>query len=86
MVDTLGRFRNDYIAGNLPKKVMQRKAIAGWFNDIVPIDKRVTFFSKYGQWLDSYCVVFLLIIICWAVINKFNNKKTGKDTQNEKLT
>ena len=84
MVDTLGRFRNDYTAGNLPKKVMQRKAIAGWFNDIVPIDKRVTFFSKYGQWLDSYCVVFLLIIFCWAVIHKFNGKRTGKDSGNEK--
>jgi len=84
MVDTLGRFRDDYIAGNLPKKVMQRKAIAGWFNDIVPIDKRVTFFSKYGQWLDSYCVVFLLIILCWAIIRKFNKKKSGKDAQNGK--
>ena len=79
MVDTLGRFRDDYLAGNLPKKVMQRKAIDGWFNDIVPIDKRVTFFSKYGQWLDSYCVVFLLIILCWAVVWKFNTKQTGKD-------
>ncbi|HPS54159.1 MAG TPA: apolipoprotein N-acyltransferase, partial [Sedimentisphaerales bacterium] len=84
MVDTLGRFRDDYIAGNLPKKVMQRKAIAGWFNDIVPIDNRVTFFSKYGQWLDSYCVVFLLTIFCWAIINKINSRNVEKDAENEK--
>lgn len=82
MVDTLGRFRDNYIAGNLPKKVMQRKAISGWFNDIVPIDNRVTFFSKYGQWLDNYCVVFFLIILCWAVVWKLNDKKTEKNDEN----
>jgi len=65
LVDTLGRIRNGFIAGNLPHKAMDRQGMAGWFADKMPIDKRVTFFSKYGQWLDfccAFCLVSLIIV------------------------
>jgi apolipoprotein N-acyltransferase len=65
LIDTLGRIRNGFQGGNLPRQAMARRACAGWFVDRVPIDKRTTFFNKYGQWLDFSCVMclFLLIIL-----------------------
>jgi len=63
LVDTLGRVKNGFIAGNLPHKAMDRRGCAGWFADKMPIDKRVTFFSKYGQWLDFCCALSLVLLI-----------------------
>ena len=65
LIDSLGRIRDGYIAAsaNLPITAMERKGMAGWFLDEMPIDKRVTVFSKYGQWLDSCCAVCLLVPI-----------------------
>jgi apolipoprotein N-acyltransferase len=50
------------------------------FADRVPIDKRITFFSKYGQWLDFCCAVCLvsLIIAGSAELKvKSRKQKTG---------
>lgn len=64
LIDSVGRVRNGFEAGDLPAQAEQRRAVAGWFVDRVPIDKRTTFFSRYGQWLDFCCAVgFVLVII-----------------------
>jgi apolipoprotein N-acyltransferase len=63
LIDSLGRIKNGYIAGTLPRKAMQRTGIAGWFADKMPIDKRVTFFSKHGQWLDFCCAACTILLI-----------------------
>jgi len=64
LIDSLGRIRNNFVAGeNLPAEAMKRGGIAGWFADKVPIDKRVTFFSKYGQWLDFCCAACLVLLL-----------------------
>ncbi|HUW19388.1 MAG TPA: apolipoprotein N-acyltransferase [Sedimentisphaerales bacterium] len=63
LIDTLGRVRDGYVAGNLPAQAMDRKGIAGWFVDKMPIDKRVTFFSRCGQWLDFCCALCLVLLI-----------------------
>ena len=64
LIDSLGNIRNGFSAGTLPSKAMVRTGMAGWLADRMPIDRRVTFFSKYGQWLDFCCegCVFLFII------------------------
>ncbi len=64
-IDTLGQIRDGYIAGTLPHQAMARTGVAGWFVDKVPIDKRTTFFSRNGQWLDfccAFCLVWLIIM------------------------
>jgi apolipoprotein N-acyltransferase len=66
IIDTTGRIRNAFVAGNLPKKALERKAVAGWFVDNLPIDNRVTFFTRYGQWLDFCCALCLLVLIIVA--------------------
>ncbi|MBN2314121.1 MAG: apolipoprotein N-acyltransferase, partial [Sedimentisphaerales bacterium] len=66
MIDSLGRIRDGYVQGTLPEKAMDRKGMAGWFMDRIPIDSRATFFSKYGEWLDYCCeTVVVLLIIGW---------------------
>jgi apolipoprotein N-acyltransferase len=79
LIDSLGRTKNGFSAGTLPKKAMQRKGMAGWFADKMPIDNRVTFFSKHGQWLDFCCTAcfVLLIIIQLSTGLVSNRKKAG---------
>lgn len=78
LIDTAGRIKNEYFTGNLPKKSMERTGITGWFADKMPIDTRVTVFSRYGQWLDISCaaVFVLIIMISFAEPRfiKFRNK------------
>ena len=75
LIDSLGRIRDNYIAasGDFPAKAMERKGMAGWFVDKMPIDSRITFFSKYGQWLDfccTACFVLLIMLMLWVRFSK----------------
>ena len=65
LIDSLGRIREGFLAGTLPHKAMDRTAVEGRFIDRIPIDRRIAFFSKNGEWLDFCCesCVFLLIIV-----------------------
>jgi apolipoprotein N-acyltransferase len=65
LIDSLGRIRNRNMASNpgFPADAMKRTGIAGWFTDKMPIDKRVTFFSRHGQWLDNCCTLCLVFIL-----------------------
>ena len=76
LIDTLGRIRDGYIAASpdFPVTAMERKGLAGWFADKMPIDKRVTFFSKYGQWLDFSCAVCLVSLIIVTVVAGLKQK------------
>ncbi|MHC4575700.1 MAG: hypothetical protein ACYS76_16535, partial [Planctomycetota bacterium] len=79
LIDSLGRIRNGFTAGNLPTDPMARKGIAGWFVAGMPIDKRVTFFSRFGQWLDFCCAVCLVLVIIAAASQKFITAKAAPD-------
>jgi apolipoprotein N-acyltransferase len=82
LIDTLGRIKNGFTDGTLPYQAMERKGIAGWFADKMPIDKRVTFFSKHGQWLDFSCAICFVLPIIAQIGAKFlrsiKNKKAAK--------
>jgi len=85
IIDTLGQLKNGYLAGNLPHNAMERKGMSGWFVDKLPIDKRTTFFSKYGQWLDFCCALCLvLLIIITALVRIVPNKKYVTSVQRRK--
>jgi apolipoprotein N-acyltransferase len=75
LIDTVGHIRNGYIAGTLPHRAMARRGMAGWFADRVPIDKRSTFFSKNGQWLDFCCAVCFVWLMIMPVLGRFLYKK-----------
>jgi len=76
LVDTLGQIREGYIAASpdFPATAMERKGLAGWFADKMPIDRRVTFFSNYGQWLDFSCAACLVSLIIVTVVAGIKQK------------
>jgi apolipoprotein N-acyltransferase len=78
MIDTLGRIKDGYVSGNLPQKAFEREGMKGWFADIVPIDARITFFSKHGQLLDFACQLCVFVIIIALIIERFGLKKRTK--------
>ncbi len=75
IIDSLGRIKNGFQAGTLPHEAMQRKGMAGWFVDKMPIDKRVTFFSRHGQWLDFCCAACIVILIIMPIATRIYRTK-----------
>ncbi len=67
LIDTNGRIKNGFSAGNLPKKAMERTGCSGWFVARIPIDDRITFFSKTGQWLSPACALCLVLIVIISI-------------------
>jgi len=97
LIDSTGRFMNDYQAGNLPENVMDRGGISGWFADKMPIDNRVTFFSKHPKWLAKLCVYCVAALIVWLIlerilkvivillrrINSYTNRQLSENNDNK---
>ncbi|MFA5251582.1 MAG: apolipoprotein N-acyltransferase [Phycisphaerae bacterium] len=83
LIDSVGRIRNGYIAGTLPHEAMARTGMAGWFVDRVPIDKRSTFFSRYGQWLDFCCAICFVLLMIMPALGRFLFRKGPKNTQKQ---
>jgi apolipoprotein N-acyltransferase len=77
LIDSAGRVRNGFEAGDLPAQAEQRRAVAGWFVDRVPIDKRTTFFSRHGQWLDFCCAVGFVLVIIVPLWERFVRLRRG---------
>ena len=80
LIDSLGRIRDGYSSGSedFEFEAMERRGVAGWFADKVPIDRRVTFFSKYGQWLDFCCAVCLVVVIIVPPVRRFDKRRRYK--------
>ena len=85
LIDSLGHIKDGFIDGDLPQKAMARQGMSGWFADKITIDKRITFFSKYGQWLDFCCAIFFIWLIILSFREGFKKMKMSGKT-NEKHT
>ena len=71
LIDSEGRIKDGFSGGNLPGEAMKRQGMAGWFVDKVPIDRRITVFSKYGQWLDSSCAFVFVIFLILPLFKRY---------------
>ncbi len=84
LIDSVGNIRDGFAAGTLPEKAMNRTGMAGWFADKMPIDRRVTFFSKYGPWLDFCCEACVISSIILPILARllgaagFGTRLSGK--------
>jgi apolipoprotein N-acyltransferase len=84
LIDSVGKIHDGFSAGTLPSNAMARTGMAGWFADKMPIDKRTTFFSKYGPWLDFCCkiCIFLFIIVSFFArmmgVRRFGTNLSGR--------
>ncbi len=62
LIDSTGRIRNGYLAASddFPTEAMKRTALAGWFMDRLPIDRRVSFYSRHGEWFATGCAAVFI--------------------------
>jgi len=85
LIDSSGSIRYGFLAGNLPPQTMARTGMPGWFHDRIMIDKRTTFFSKFGEWLGFCCEVSLLLLIIISLSSRFFRTKKYKTLSAGKL-
>lgn len=80
LVDSTGRMRDDYIAASerFPQNAMRRTGMSGWFLDRMPIDTRVTFYSRHGQWLDTGCAVVFVALLTGPLAVRIVKRRTGR--------
>ncbi len=71
-----GRIHNGYEAGTLPKEAMRRTGprAEGWFVDRIPIDSRISFFTRHGRWFDTLLGAALLPLLALALNDSRKNK------------
>ncbi len=69
LIESTGRIREGYLAASdsFPRRTMERTAMAGWFLDRLPIDKRVTFYSRHGEWFADSCAVLFAAALVWPL-------------------
>ncbi|MHC4117591.1 MAG: apolipoprotein N-acyltransferase [Planctomycetota bacterium] len=79
LIDSAGRIKDGFAQGTLPAEAMHRTGMPGWLTDRIPIDKRVTFFSKYGEWLDYTCEVIVIVLIIALVSVEFFRTEKWKN-------
>lgn len=80
LVEPTGAIRDGYQSGTLPEKAMERQGVAGWFTEQIPIDSRITFFSKYGRWLDFLLGAGIIIVWVLSIIDSRKQHKVKKGT------
>ncbi len=83
LIDSSGRIRNQPIASSedFPTQAMQRTGISGWFLDKMPIDPRVTFYSRHGQWLDKACALMFVAVLLAPALLRLARRRTEKSAQ-----
>ncbi len=81
LIESTGRIRDGYLAAsdNFPVKAMDRTALAGWFVDRLPIDKRVTFYSRHGEWFANGCAVLYAGVLFWPLVMRWRRRSRRTD-------
>ncbi len=77
LIESTGKIRNGGLATSdgFPIQAMNRTGISGWFVDEMPIDKRVSIYSKYGPWLDNICAISLAALLGWSLVKTLTARR-----------
>jgi apolipoprotein N-acyltransferase len=80
LIESTGRIRNGYFAASdkFPTEAMDRTGLTGWFSDRLPIDTRVTFYSRHGEWFATSCVVLLIAAVSWPLGSRIARRRLRK--------
>ena len=80
LIESTGRIRNGYLAASdkFPAEAMHRTGLTGWFSDRLPIDTRVTFYSRHGDWFATGCVVLLVAAVLWPLGSRLARRHQRK--------
>ena len=75
IIDSVGRIKDGFLAGDLPVPAMERQGVAGWFVDRIETDERVTFFSRGRRWLDFSCATGWFVVIILTLRRMVKDRK-----------
>jgi apolipoprotein N-acyltransferase len=80
LIESTGRIRDGYLAAsdNFPAEAMKRTAMAGWFTDRLPIDKRVTFYSRHGEWFANGCAAVFVATLLGPLASRLRRRGSKK--------
>jgi len=80
LIESTGHIRNGYFAASdkFPTGAMDRTGLTGWFSDRLPIDTRVTFYSRHGEWFATSCVVLLVVAVLWPLGSRLARRRPRK--------
>jgi len=80
LIDSTGRIRDGYLAASdgFPSKAMDRTGLTGWFSDKMPIDTRVTFYSRHGEWFANGCSAILIAVVVGPLSPRFIRRRPSK--------
>ncbi|OHB68646.1 MAG: apolipoprotein N-acyltransferase [Planctomycetes bacterium RBG_13_62_9] len=69
LIESTGRIRDGYLAASdgFPGRAMDRTGLTGWFLDKMPIDTRVTFYSRHGEWFATGCAAAFVTALVWPL-------------------
>jgi apolipoprotein N-acyltransferase len=69
LIDSTGRIHDGYLAAcdRFPIEAMSRTGLTGWFLDRMPIDRRVTFYSRHGEWFATGCAAVFVTVVLWPL-------------------
>jgi len=76
IIDSVGRIKDGFLAGDLPAGAMERQGVGGWFVDRIGVDKRVTFFSRGRRWLDFSCATVWPVVIILTLSSVIKGRKS----------
>ena len=78
LIDSTGRIRDGYRDGTLPEAAIARQGVEGWFTDRVPIDRRVTAFSRIGRGLDFVLGAGLVGLCGLGLLERVGKRRKGE--------
>ena len=80
LIDSAGRIRNSFLAADegFPRQALDRTGMAGWFLDRMPIDRRIAFYSRHGQWLDTGCAIALAAVVILPGAARLIRRRQGQ--------
>ncbi|MGE5294829.1 MAG: apolipoprotein N-acyltransferase [Solirubrobacterales bacterium] len=78
LIESTGRIRDGYLAASkdFPTEAKNRTALAGWFVDRLPIDKRVTFYSRHGEWFADGCAGIFAGSLLWMLVRGWRGRRS----------
>jgi apolipoprotein N-acyltransferase len=78
LIDSTGRIRDGYRDGTLPKAAIARQGVEGWFTDRVPVDRRVTAFSRVGRGTDFVLGAGLVGLCGLGLLERVGKRRKGE--------
>jgi len=82
LIESTGRIRDGYLAASdgFPQEAMARTAMTGWFLDRLPIDSRVTFYSRHGEWFANGCAAVFVGMVLWPLALGWRTRRGMRKT------